>query len=679
MNNTKILSGLLGCLLCLLTGCSNEFEIPSPRPGEATVEVTITTGELTKTEPGVDVLNENKIETIDLFFCQGGATVFWYVESQYLRVSDIDGFTKRLIISIPTDKIAAMNGSTYDLYAVINGPARAAMTGITSFNTLQTIVFESTELNQSTTAPLGKFLMTGVVSTGLLQTGDTHTISNNLELKRTAAKIRLHLEPIDVDGYTMIGQPQIRLVHYADRTSLLPGAPISAGTSFGYKDTPYTTMVQLLNDDTVLEGDIPPSPNLKEYTTKLPYYAYENDWSVQGVKETFMYLKIKLRLDGTSIDVDFYYRVPLSTRLLPGSTLVERNMLYDITVKIGKVGSSEESIPTELEGYVAVKPWPVLSPIDGNVLKALYLVVKEKEVIMPNISYRVIEYITNLPAVQIENISANYTGYDTDGQPVPTVVTAPNLPNVTLLDSIGKTFVRIKSPIPKNYVPLYIEFDVADVGGQISEHVSVVQYPPRYVTARIGYYRQDFYQGHETGPTNITTPTQPAHTNFNLFRVTTIVNTPDIKLPTNLECFIGDPATGTNGSTGTDAATNRLISPDFIIASQNGVTPVRLYSNTGNPEGAIQRCRNYYEQIYGPGRSRGGRWRLPTRAEIQYIDDLQDDSNSAVKNLLRGIAYWSAQTYYYYNFEGNNPGYWSSGYSYSVAYIRCVFDVYKVE
>ena len=675
MNNKAIiLNGLLGCLLWFITGCSNDFvKTQLEDYGTIKVKITAKTDQTKATEPGEDVLNENYIEKIDLFFCQG-TTVYWYVEDQYVKTTDIDQYTKQLSIGIPPER-RGMDGVTYTLYAVVNGPTRSVMTGITSFNDLQTIVIENADFNLSLTDPLDKFLMTGSVNTGAIDVNDVHPITSNLELKRAASKIRIHLNPIDVEDFTLVGRPEVRLVNYADKTSLLPGAPLTVATDYEYKSTSYTPMARILDNGSVLLGDetLPPGTAVQEYTTRLPYYTYENDWTQFDIKETFIYLKVRLMSNVSSTEVDYYYTVPLSTRLQAGSTQTQRNMLYDITADIRKIGNTEENIPTPIEGYVTVKPWPSVSTVDGTVINAVYLVVMEKDVVMPNITTRDIEYVTNLPSVRIDSIKASFTGYNIQGQPVQG--TPSTLPSITTIVSGGKTYIRVTNPVPVNYVPLYIKFNV--VSDIITERVEVVQYPPRYVTAFLGSRGVDYYRGSENGPGS-------THTNFNLFRITTIVNTTDMTLEppsgsTQLECFIGDPATGNNGTTGTDLATNRLISPDFIIASQNGVTQQRNYSGT-NPEGAQRRCQNYWEQIYGPGRTKGGLWRLPTRAEIKYLDRLQDDNLSAVKNLLEGERYWSAQTYYYYNFNNNTwPSSSTASNSNNTAHIRCVYDMYKIQ
>ncbi|MDD7438086.1 MAG: fimbrial protein [Bacteroidales bacterium] len=109
---------------------------------------------------------------------------------------------------------------------------------------------------------------------------------------------------------------------------------------------------------------------------------------------------------------------------------------------------------------------------------------------------------------------------------------------------------------------------------------------------------------------------------------------------------------------------------------------------------ADDRCYNYFEGEYGMDgnyeeyyvdawnrrTSRTiaktfkykGRWRIPTVAELAYIDKIQDQAGSAVKSLLFGQYYWTAQTGMAYNFTSNSLS------SQSGASVRCIFDTYKV-
>jgi len=678
--NTVILSTLFVCILVSMVSCVYD-DIPNRyQTSDVTVEFTITTSNSGKvysraTEAGEDIFNENKIDKLDLFFCATDGSIYWYVEDTYVEVeAGSDAYTKTVRVNIPQVRINDLESNTYDLHAIINGPVRTELATATSLADLQSLTFKTVAFDRQTTP--SNFLMTGMVNTGTINLAGVYTISTPMELQRAASKIRLLLKDPNIPDFEMIGIPEVRIVNYVDNTSLLPGAPISTDLGFqGYKNTAYEVMATILNST---------SGELEFYTNELPFYTYENDWSDNAISETRLLIKtiFKSTKEGSIQDeITYYYSVSINTQIDVNSTKAERNILYEITAEIAKLGSTEESLPVYIESFVSPKPWPERSEMDGEVVKAVFLVVKEKDVVMPNISIREIEYISSLP-VTITNLRASYTTYN-EYTGAPVTENPATLPSVTTRNGINdKTYLVISNPIPINFVPLDIEFDVTN--GEMTEHVKVIQYPPRYVTAFQGARGQNYYRGSENGPTS--PPSPNAHYNFSLFRITTLVNNADVTIG-GVTCLIGDAQnrneTGqpANTRTGTDLNSNRLISPDFIIASQNGVTLRNYLDRTnGGRESAENRCYNYYEQGYGPNRAYGGRWRVPTRAEIAYIDALQDNTNSAVKRLLEGEAYWSAQRYYYYNFNVAG-GSWTGAASYSSSYdahIRCVYDMYKI-
>jgi hypothetical protein len=666
-----ILRTLFSYMLVSMASCVHENVPDNYRLSGVSVEFSITTRNSEEiysraTEAGEEMLNENRIDKLNLFFCKSDGSIYWYVEDPYVTIeAGVDTYTKKIRIDVPLTRKSNMEANTYNLYAIVNGPARSELATTTTVSALQVLTHTTTSFNHQSTP--ANFLMDGMVSTGTLSLSNNYTIVTPMALQRAASKIRLLLKEPNVPDFEMIGTPEVRIVNYVDETALLPGAPISTDLSFqGYKNTGYEVMGQIRNTT---------SGTLEFYTNEHPFYTYENDWKEKAISETRVIIKaiFKSTKTGTpQAEIPYYYSVSINNQLEAGNTKAERNTLYEITADIAKLGSTEENIPVHIESSVKPKPWPVSSEMDGQVVKATYLVVKEKDVIMPNISSREIEYISSSP-ITILNQIATFTTYDeTTGAPIMgnLPVVPPSVTAITKAND--RTYLVINNPVPVNFVPLEIEFDITN--GEITEHVKVTQYPPRYVTAFPGVKGQNYYKGDALD-------LSAHHNNSSLFRITTLVNNADVTI-SGVVCLIGDAQNReSNTRTGIDLNSNRLISPDFIIASQNGVSPLlyldRTIYITRYHESAENRCYNYYEQDYGPTRAKGGRWRIPTRAEIAYIDALQDNPNSAVKSLLIGTAYWSAQRYYYYNF--NVPGgSWSSSYSDNTAYVRCVYDMYKL-
>ncbi len=110
------------------------------------------------------------------------------------------------------------------------------------------------------------------------------------------------------------------------------------------------------------------------------------------------------------------------------------------------------------------------------------------------------------------------------------------------------------------------------------------------------------------------------------------------------------------------AENNYLISPCFILASQVGV-------NNGKTKTTSKEfCAGYVENDNSGNISDNspGKWRVPTKAELQLIDILQNIEVCDVKKILEGGNYWSA-IYSQINFmdprrEGTNA-------------VRCVRDI----
>lgn len=118
---------------------------------------------------------------------------------------------------------------------------------------------------------------------------------------------------------------------------------------------------------------------------------------------------------------------------------------------------------------------------------------------------------------------------------------------------------------------------------------------------------------------------------------------------------------------GTDAAYNDFIAPKLRIASSFGATQPMTFAN------ARRRCASYQEDGYP-----AGRWRLPTKAEIEYIAQLNSDNKI---ELLLGSA--SGSTNYFCNSgymtvqQGRTPSYTQIANpttNTATQYVRCVYD-----
>ena len=634
----KFIRTILLIIVILITACSGEY--PNNlriEEGQLLLKLSLPVEHTTRTwlEEGENNLNENLLEDIELLFYDDN-NLIWHVPRSSFKMSHTNHPNqKQLLINASTEIAHLLRNKNLQLIAIANGPKRSILED-KSLQQLKNLIIKTTSLNGST--PQESFIMEGSKTTGnIVFNRETAYDLGTLSLSRVAAKIRLKINSLQVDGY-QIGTARAMLVNYLDETTLLDSnGKLNNHIDFNYKQTAYQDLIEIKYGSTSF------------FTTNLPYYSYENNWLSTDIQETYILLEIPFTANNFSRN--YYYRIPLNYRLGNESTRIRRNHLYEIDVDISEIGNISGEVPIELASSVTVKTWKEQDLIHAYLNKADFLVVKENSIIMTNTNSHKVEYISNTPVCLPNQVTASFTGYDQSGKEFSGI---PNtIPTVQFEESKGKKHIIINSPVPTNYVPLKIEFTIENEA-KLKEKIKIIQYPAKYITANKSngeYYTSNINNG----------PTPGNHTNFNLFKVTTTLGDDNE--------IIGDP-TDNSGNTKGDAESNKIISPQFIIGSQYGVTQLTSYNN------AKRHCANYYEDQYGPNQTMGGQWRIPTKAELEYINRLQKNTNSAVKELFKGEAYWAAEEFYYYNFLKDS---WSSN-SLNIiraAHIRCVYDIYK--
>lgn len=762
-------------LLIGISSCITEIEQPKPvlpkdmKAIELMVQTLLPDEASTRaTEMGDnDKLNENEVKNLTAFIFDSTNDLLWRLEHAELLVSGAGSASLKVTIVVPLDKVNEYENKQVQILLVAN-PTIEIPSNIASLEQLESILQLNSDLN-ITGKKQEKFLMDGKVKT-TIHWGDNqvYAVSEPLALKRAASKIRLRIQDIQVkeDGvdYNLEGAPQIKLVSYTRKTSLIEG-------------TPYPVQPADLVSADYQEMVMGNAGGSTYWTTNIPYYAYEHNWRADAENETYLLVKLDLKSSGLA-PKSYYYRIPVNYRMpLPGMTpeqkeglyRLQRNHLYDIISSINLLGNEEEGTPFLLDASIGLQPWNWPDEVDGSIYSAHYLVVKDKKPYMYNVATKEVPYLSDLK-VSIKIDKVEYEVYDKDGKHERYVITSdeptkeylfvngvktthktvPFMGGTTVEpgDDLANKVITITHPVPINYVPLQIDFTVTQTlptseAGQtpLSEKVTVTQYPPKYITAEKspGFSGgtsdkagADFRYHNSIGAKNASGASQ---VNEMFYKVTTLVNDGNE--------LIGDP-TDSSGKTKKDAASNKLVSPQFIIASQHGMslniaqynstagnewvsmnfssgygpsstrfpaqTPYYRITSEANPNNhnkaaffghAQKRCEQYFEGEYGtdgyyeelymappvwpsrePVKSKRtvyktfkykGHWRIPTSAELEYIDKIQKDENSAVKYLLMGTMYWSAETGLSYNFDG---GYWSE--VPQDAYIRCVFDTYKL-
>lgn len=581
---------------------------------------------------GISILNENKIESIELFVFDPatGQLVGRYTPSKQEALTGSE-IGSRATFIIPKSDLPKLEGKQLDYISVVN-----ARTPIATDVTTKTALYELIQDDQSKLnpapqsgkiAPQDKFLMDGALQKTVTWGERVPSAElGTIKLYRAAAKIRLRIDHIEVYDYQNEiktsyvvkpgSAPEVCLVRYPEKTKVVRSTSPYQPNGSDWHNSAYRPMTMI--DFSALgyknsEGD-------GTFYGTVPFYAYEHDWRNNLTNETFLRLKLTMRPEEAKDPdpwVDYYYRIPVNYRKALGEVTedmlhkLERNHLYDVLTSIEVLGSLNEDTPVDITSNVAITPWNLIDAVDGDLLKAQYLEVYDKYPIMAAVDEVSIPYASSLP-VEIQIDSAWYEYYDKrgvhyrrefsktesklykiDSNGTTLVKSEPNTSDwdgIVITPSknyLSNGVITIQHPVPVNYIPYHIEFTVKQKDGNLSQVVRVLQYPNRYVT---GERSQRFRNGREKLVKGNTMEPVYAdfryHSTFGIFgeyqgetiespqvnevnfKITTLVPKPGER--------IGSPVDPITGRTKTDKASNQLISPQFIIASQHG-TSLRCY------------------------------------------------------------------------------------------------------
>ena len=642
MNKIQFYIALIAAVLIIAAACERDDtkELPLKEENNFIIDISFdrsSTRALSTEEGDQDgAFNENKINSLDIFIYEG-SKLKWKVNSL-----TYDEATQKATIPITSDKrsLFVNNTNLYNIYVVANNTADLStiIEEVDNLQALKDIIFQTSSFATSGGAtPQSSFVMDGMISKVVdINSPELGTVN----LKRAAAKLRLKLMDVAVPGYTQDGNASARLVHFTDKSSLMNEGAAYIPNSSEWNETGYNELSKEYTST---------------YTTETPFYAYENDWNGDNTRETYFELYIPLKEDATEITKTYKYRVPISPRDLTGEDAqymkkLQRNFLYDVSVVVKILGSIEE-LPVEVEGNYIIKDWgtqEILVDIKGS----HYLVVSEREVTMPNINNYTLTFNSSIPNVTLvpNSLKASFTYVSaTTGQEITqTITSGSQMPTVSVQPNVAAGNITISSAIPVNFIPKDIEFKITN--GPLTETVTVQQLPATYYTVTKGV--QSYMIDNNTWgiryqlPSNLNNPY--------MYAITTLAPSGDI--------IWGFPPTDSQGQTVNSAEVANMISPRFEMASQFGASLPKNYAN------AQEQCRRYTETAED-GTVKSG-WRLPTQAEIKFIDELQNNPNNSLGLVMTAKWYWDA-----YSSNGAYQMIGGSDGSSTSAYVRCIRDI----
>ena len=526
----------------------------------------------------------------------------------------------------------------------------------------------------------------------------TQTIPVNLA--RAAAKIALTIH-VDVEGYTA-GQAKWQLKNYNAKTTIF-----GSNTESELKDG---EMVETQGGS-------------GEYTVTT--YSYATQWN-DDTKAPAIYLQVPLTADGNT-EMN-YYKIPVRDPKATGEDAkkLNRNTIYTIDAKINnKGGSSEIGYITTGKVVYDVLPWSDggTTDIDAN---TSYLMVTPKVVYMKNVDKDMsVTYKSSSP---VKILSKKVYYIDNEGNtevysegyketiikkekvwvsgflgigghyeyrvkeeipfyPYPTKMELQNEKDGVNLG--GK--IAINSPIPQNRFSKYIVLTLENAEGKQAT-VKYKQSPlietqnffgdyssrsksgwayrkPNGDLVRKGLTKSDYNGGYkakyyENGDIKFFANKESSGNKNNRMYIIQVSSTKDSKY--NIAHPNTDKATGYTN--------DEVVSPAFMIASQLGA----VLSANFDQSGAKTHCETYREVKKENGKQAiYDGWRLPTKTEIQFIVDFQQESyknnkgetKQPIKPVLEGANYYTL----------NNETVATGVESGNEVFVRCVRDLTPAE
>ncbi len=648
-----ILSALTLAALFFATSCAKQPGMAEPGgTGGLTLQVALPQEQLTKAEEaGVDALNENKVSTLDVFIYRDGEQAC----AHYERIVPQAGMTR---YGIEKRQGAFVQDAGYTVYVVANGGDATAQAQ-TLAELKQAVVAEALDPD----AVQAALLMDGKSAVTILNDGTQANKEIDISLKRGVAKIRVNLTY--GTGYQPVGQVTKKLVNYASDSRVLEE---------GDSHTPALLTIPAYTNAGTVSGD----PN------RIILYSYANDWSGSVADETFIYLNVPIQ-KGAATE-NHYYKLPVNYRLAADDGdpehlyKLKRNYIYNITAHINGDGGSSapEAVTIENVDYRVVD-WST-NAVDVWIKNIMYLYIDEQDILMNNIGEYQTGFQSSSDNVEIKNVKVFVEGAEVSSAGV----------SITRQPFVHNGWIKIESPIPDNFVPRVITFDVENQD-QIVQSVTVTQCPPiwiGHITSQdvSGSKNRNMYTVNVKQADLRTIPMPDlaprgswgdAHVRGYYQELTGKLYTgPNAYNPQDdgrqeLDygyCLIGYPALDQNGFTDPSVTNRWMISPNFMFAS-------RVSSSEDKVDfwAARSRCRNYSETDTDGTRYTG--WRIPTYAEMLLLDVLQNVSKSAIKDITDRHRYWTADPASNAAFRILNPAGGANGENASYAEVRCVRDI----
>lgn len=715
-------------LLPLFCACQEELPFAPEADGHYLSLSLATQANTRATEAGEDSFNENKIERADVYFFNTTDVTSPCIYAQLgLRPTLVSGSQTDYTLQVPLDKTIISEGRNYYVYIVANH----AFDGLT----------EETALSETLGSLQEKTITTewksGYQADGTAETNEDYVIESSLvmdggkdipisvqqpetpetiEMTRAMAKVTLSAsmeKTIESNGltYTPIPSRMFTTLVYAVQCTNLAGDYTVNAT----RD--YITRMRRNYNETPVNGE-----QRERYSQVAPFYSYPNPENTTDRRDSYLILCVPwmARADGgpSYQAMNYYYRVPITGS--EALALLERNHYYKINVHIGVLGSLNPNEAVELKAKFEIMDW-FQAGIDADINQYQYLVLDEYSSVMNNVDEIRMPYISSSRLVFPDNelgipdsettrvVSMTYWDYS----PKPNdnrdeadhifygeaseysqyyqsqgYINEGTLPEDVSLTANGDELVLSHPLTDNDYMAITFTVVAYNRQGVESDRWTITQYPGMYINGYFneggatnrfinGYsgtdgtaYDNDGRNGYNSSLSSIS---DWSGNNSNRHLYTIYISSFDV----GEEYAIGDPRSDDhyNFYERLDATEYR----DTRWDAQNVIAPAYMVASSWGKAGNIshatarKRCASYQEGGYP-----AGRWRLPTKAEVEYIVKLSTEGKIPRLFGQAGSStdYWVSSGVYNTSTGYRERPLQNDGNMNNNAYIRCVYDVW---
>lgn len=342
----RIVYSALAIFCFVVVSCNNE--VPMPDYGEDYIVLNVLNSPMTMAEGSTDY--ERQLNRLDCFFYVKDKTNKPCVYYHKAEVNDLGSATIPFYVNDLVLKEIFPSGSLCDVFVIANIPGDPTFEAKAEETTMQDLGRYVLDMTAGEYDGIGKpFVMTG---SARVQKGQNSNASATISLARVASKVTM---TVKVPKSIEVGSEE-------NKVTMLPILKDNEGneplkTSFHY-GTSKSYLSGAYHDDPanyINTGKIPYTLSEETdthyvFTCDMPFYTYARSWDKGSDNAAYVTFEMPWGKDEDRNGVADEYKTYYYQILVNGK---ERNFVpnthYDMTVTVGVLGSTVESLPTELD------------------------------------------------------------------------------------------------------------------------------------------------------------------------------------------------------------------------------------------------------------------------------------------------------------------------------------------